>query len=312
MGKAQKQNKKGKKERRPNIPATTSLRPGLSRLLTEAPAADDQVLVATIERLRQGVKDDVFLQALLASHVAAPQGMRDWLDDVLPNWLREHEMLDLLRTMVAREAFPVDQEQEALAWLESAGVDISDLVELAQRDPFYRAFMFGNEMQGALLIFWYANRQQTRVRGFSFLIDFQPPWNGSVKDVIYFPQRTPDAAMADFIAPWQQRAAMNEADLLELDAVDAKQRALTALLHNRQENIRLPADLIPHREPFARYVLALPDGPETPAFGVEDFDTLSRQGQTPEMLIRHERQFGYRTRLPNGEEMLLLRDPDDN
>jgi hypothetical protein len=97
-----------------------------------------------------------------------------------------------------------------------------------------------------------------------------------------------------------------------LTAVEAKQEAIEALEHNRESNIRLHADLVAAREQFVRYVLALPDAPDTPAFTAADFDYLARHGENPEALRRQEQMFGYRTRLPSGQEVQILRGPGED
>lgn len=263
-----------------------------------------------MDALAKGIKPEIFLQAIIATQLDASDSLRDWIDDALPSWLRERNYLEPLRTMVAREMVSGEQEQQALTWLEAARSDVRDLVALVQQDTFYQAYYNGNEMQAALIILWYANRQQTRVRGFNFLIDFQPPWDGSVKDNIYFGQRTPEAAIREFVELWYERTRMYGTAVKSLDAVAAKQKALTALTCNREQNIRLPADLAPYREPFVRHILSLPDGPDTPAFSAADFDYLRDHGQSPEMLSRNEKMFGYRTRMPDGKELVILRDPE--
>lgn len=103
---------------------------------------------------------------------------------------------------------------------------------------------------------------------------------------------------------------------MELETIGperAKTVILTALTCNREAEIRLPRDMIRARNLFERQVLSLPDGPDTPAFTMEDFDFLARHGQRPEEIRRFEQTVGRRVRLGDGEEILVIdmRDWDD-
>jgi hypothetical protein len=122
------------------------------------------------------------------------------------------------------------------------------------------------------------------------------------------PPPAPEAALDEFVQFWARRGE----PATQLTAAEAKRRMLAALEHNRQEHIRLHPDLISARDLFLRYALALPDEPDTPLFTAEDFDFLASNGRQPEALKRDERRFGYRARLPDGQEIRILRGPDDD
>lgn len=140
------------------------------------------------------------------------------------------------------------------------------------------------------------------MRGFGFLIDYNPPWDGSIKDIIACPQRSPEAAIRDFVECWAEQGR----PLAPISAVEAKQKILESLECNRKADIRLPRDLITSREPFPHYVLTLPDGPETPPFTIADFDALAQAGQRPEEIMHFEQRVGRRVRLADGKEVMIM------
>jgi hypothetical protein len=289
----------------------SSLRPRLDQLLRgeSLAQADQGALYEGLDALTSGIKPAIFLPTIIAAVNAAPEVAQAPLDQLVPGWLSEHEYLATLSELVTRQSLGAEQQPRALAWLAAAGADTGELAaELAAWDPFYDAYRISNPSQGTLMIFWYASPRKHRVQGLSLLLDFEPPWNGAVKDAMRYPQRTPEAAIEEFVDLWADRG-MTPA---RLTAIEAKQEAIEALEHNRESNIRLHADLVSAREHFLRYVLALPDGPDTPAFTAADFDYLAKHGQNPEAIRRQEQMFGYRTRLPNGQEVQILRGPGDD
>jgi hypothetical protein len=82
----------------------------------------------------------------------------------------------------------------------------------------------------------------------------------------------------------------------------AKRDLLACLVANWREGIRLPRDLIVNHRLFVEHILSLPDTPDTPPFTAEDFDALSRTGETAEFIRRFEQQVGRRVRLKDGQE----------
>jgi hypothetical protein len=301
------------KQRRPERRGVglSSLRPRLDQLLRGERLVElsQDAVYEELDRLIEGIKPTVSLPTIVSAAMHAPEAAQAHLDDLLPDWLSRRGHLTTLGDLVARESLDDQQRQRALAWLSAAGVDTGDLVaEIEGWDPFYAAFTAGNEMQASLLIFWYANRREQRVHGLSLLLDFQPPWDGAVKDAMRYPQRAPEAALEQFVRFWDRRGAPAQA----LTAVEAKRRALEALARNRESKIRLHSDLVAARDLFVRYLLRLPDGPDTPHFTEADFDFLSSHGKPAEALQREEQRFGYRTRMADGKEILVIRGPDDD
>jgi hypothetical protein len=289
----------------------SSLRPRLDQLLRSEHLADlmQEALYAELDRLVEGIKPTVSLPTIISAAIHAPETAQAYLDQLLPDWLSRHGHLATLSDLVARESLDDQQQRRALVWLAAAGADTGGLVaEIEGWEPFYAAFTAGDQMQASLMIFWYTNRRQQRVHGLSLLLDFQPPWDGAVKDAMRFPQRTPEVALEQFVYYWQRQGT----PVIALTAIEAKRRALEALGHNRESKVRLHSDLAAARDLFVRYLLRMPDGPDTPHFTEADFDFLSSQGERAEALQHQEQRFGYRTRMPDGKEILVVRDLDDD
>jgi hypothetical protein len=286
----------------------SSLRPRLDQLLRaeELGKQGDQI-DEKLDALTEGIKPATFLPIVLAAFADAPAETQARLGEQLPGWLSERGHLAPLRDLLARHALDGEPRQMALAWLASAGADAADLAQDDAWESFYDAYTAGNPMQASLMIFFYTNRRKHRVHGLSLLLDFEPPWDGAVKDTMRYPQRAPDDAIDEFVRFWDRRGE----SLQRLTAIEAKRRAIEALEHNRQSNIRLHPDLVAVRELFVRDLLSLPDGPDTPQFSAADFDYLAANGQHPEMLRRNERMFGYETRLPDGQKIRIIRGPED-
>ena len=302
-----KQRKKG--HAAPKIPPTSALRPRLDALWSSPalPWQDQDAAYAGLEAVTQGIKPALFLPTMLTAHSAALVETQARLDEVVPAWLRDRGYVASLEELVAHAALDSEQQPRALRWLAEAGRDPDTLAALSEWDPFYRADFCGDDSQAALILLWYTNPQRNRVQGYNFLIDYNPPWEGSVKDIIVYPQRSPQVALADFVVRWQARMPR---PVEQIDAVEAKRKILEALAQNRAAKIRLPADLIASRELFARYVLTLPDGLATPSFTMEDFDELSQTGERPEAIMHFEQTVGRRVRMPDGQEVLVMGNPD--
>jgi hypothetical protein len=99
-------------------------------------------------------------------------------------------------------------------------------------------------------------------------------------------------------------------ELEPVSAERAKTVIMTALNCSRAAKLRLPRDLIAARDEFIRYVLSLPDGPDTPAFVADDFDFLARTGKRPEEVMHFEQTVGRRVRMEDGKELLVMGGPD--
>jgi hypothetical protein len=288
----------------------SSLRPRLDQLLhgQAFEKLDQRELFAQLDALVEGIKPATALPIVIASSIDTPVDRQSRLAEMLPVWLRERGHLSSLSELVARHALDDPKQQVALAWLADAGADTGELVaELKGWNSFYDAYYAGTPFQASLMILWYTSRRQQRVHGIGLLLDFEPPWDGAVKDGMRYPQRAPQAALDEFVESWERRGQPTQ----RLTAEEAKRRVIEAFGHNRQSNIRLHPDLVAARDLVVRDLLALPDGPDTPPFSAADFDELASTGQHPEALRREEQRFGYRTRMPDGQEIMIIRGPED-
>ncbi len=296
-----------KKSSSPNLSSAVLLRPRLDALWSQEALAhkEDSAAQADLDAIARGVRPDTLLLAVLQAYLTAPAQSQARLDAVLPGWLRERGYQDALTKIAADLSQTGDLQERALAWLAAGGVETSALVQPPQPDTFYRAYLYKDDSQATLNILWYTDARKTHVRGFNFLIDYNPPWDGAVKDIIFYPQRTPERAIKDFLGEWNQGGMR----LKPITAVEAKQKILTALDCNRESSIRLPRDLIAAREHLIRQVLSLPEGPDTPSFTTKEIDFLCRNGQRPEEIMRFEQKVGRRVRMKDGKEVIIMGHP---
>lgn len=281
----------------------SALRPRLDQLFRNEPlpAPDPQALYQALDGLTEGLAPEKFLPALLAATAAAPQETQEQLGDALQRWLEQRGYTIALRQVAQRGALDSEQRQLALAWLASAGGDLALSIE--PDDSFYAAYYVGNEAQGTIMFFWYDSPRRNRASGLGLLLDYEPPWEGAVKDAIPYPRRDPEALIQRFVGMWAEQGLLPE----QLTASVAKRRALEALEQNRHQNIGLHRDLIAARDQFVRHILSLPDEQGTPAFSAEDFDYLAHNGRKPEILNRQEKQFGYQVRQADGSILRIMR-----
>lgn len=301
--------RKKRKRSAPNLSPLALLRPRLSGLLGNEVLAkkDTQAIKADLNAVFKGLKPSEFLPAFLSACSAAPAQVQDRLDTVVPEWLNERGYRDSLRTLLDQHHVADKDQQRAVAWLEATGADVSELKERQTQSSFYRAYMYADDSQGVIIVLWYADRRRRKVQGIGLLIDFNPPWEGAVKDNMILPPSSPDRAKREYVDTWAQRGT----PLSAIGAVEVKREILRCLEANRREGIRLPRDLIRARDLFLKHVLSLPDGPDTPSFTAKDFDALKRTGKTPESLSRFEQTVGRRVRMEDGAEVLVMGSPFD-
>jgi len=299
--------RKKQKKAAPKIDPTAFLRARLDALINSEAFStkDDQTIIQDLKALEREFKPGFLLQTLLHARLAAPAAARARLDAAVPEWLQERGHTTALSTMVAGQTLSGELRQQALAWLRGAGADTQALA-LSSQDLFYQAHYYGDASQAIVTLVGYTDAKKRRAQGMAFLIDYNPPWEGAVKDVFLKSHRKPQDLVQKFLDTW----ARGGMALKPIGAGQVKTRILTALNCNRSAGIRLPRDLIAIRESFVRYVLPLPDQPDTPAFSVNDFDRLSRQGQRPEEIMHFEQTVGRRVRMQDGKELLIMGGPD--
>ena len=293
----------------PSLPAASLLRPRLDALFKDVALAEksDAEVLAALDVPARGVKPDMLLPTLMRAWQAAPASTQVRLAALLPGWLHERGHIATLQELAARNRLDAALRATASAWLAANGVTLPSPAPITT-DLFYQAYDLDNGMQGSTLVLWYVNEKKNRLYGMSVLYDHNPPWDGAIKDSLVLPKDKPRDTLhrlADIWAPSGETMA-------SIPASAAKTKILKALHCNRASNIRLPRDLIAQRDAFAQFILALPNAPDTPKLTDADWDYLSKNGQTPESLSLHEQKYGYRTRMEDGKELLIFRDPDDD
>ena len=304
-----------KKKKAIRISPASTLRPRLDNLWAEGALLhkDDDAIEKDLDVVARGVAPDFLVKTMLRAYVAASAPVRARLDGVLPRWLSRHDYLGALQEMVAGGSLGDDLRPPALTWMKAAGVDTRSLE--SPPSSFFQAYYYddaaelGGKSQAYVAVFWYTSPRKNRAQSMGFLLDYNPPWDGSVKDILVTPRRSPKRLIKEVLEVWER----GEMDIEQVSAERAKTVILTALRCNRAAKLRLPRDLIEAREAFVRHVLSLPDGPDTPAFTADNFDYLARHGKRPDEVRHFEQTMGRRVRMGDGEEVLVVdtRDWDD-
>lgn len=305
---SKKKKKKGKKKKKPNIPLESILRIRVDKLYADAGLVEssDEALQARLDEVAQGIKPESFFSVFLAGLADAPEAWLERLDAAVPGWLAARGWQDTLYQLLEQQKLGRAHEERVCGWLEAAGVSLEEYKEKRALPTVFRCYQFLDEMQGFAVGLFYTDPRQIRVRGFMPLFDFQPPWEGSTKDIMMTKVYPEEDAEQAVLAPWLSQGMEVE----EIDGGSFKKLVIESLLRNQSEGIRLPKDLIRQRDFFFEHVMRLPDLPDTPSFTEEDFDELAALEKTPELLREAEQMFGYQTRLPDGSEILMQR-PDD-
>ncbi|GAK61186.1 predicted extracellular nuclease [Candidatus Vecturithrix granuli] len=298
MSKSKKRRKNG-----PTLPPIVTLRPRLDQLFSDVSFLEQEMSAGKtqIDHLLKEITPQDFWPVLLKAYQAASEQVQQSLAAMLPQWIRERGDQDTLIELVDLGRFDEKGQQNILQWLQAAGTDITDLQQKEETDRFFEAYTFSDDSQGFILLFWYEDRRRRKVEGVNFLLDYNPPWEGAVKDAMFIPAGQPERVVQTHLGFWRQRGV----PLISLNAIQAKEHILQHLLSNRRAKIRLPRDLIISRKTFLENVLILPDGARTPRFTKQDFDELSQTGKSPEAIRRYEQTVGRMVRLPDGKEALI-------
>lgn len=297
--------KKDKIQRKPNLSPQAMLRPRLDGLFGNEVWTErsQQQNFADLDVVTRGIKPEDYLPVLLAAVDSLEDPPRGLVERVVLDWLAARDAIDALVQLVERGELHADPADVAQRWLSLSGRSAQMAIEV--RDPGFCDAYFGQDdlgSQGELIIFWYANRSHTRVKGLAFLLDYNPPWEGAIKDVAVLPQRSIQDALAEYVESLRKHVPR----LRRVDAIEAKSLLIEHLENNRAEQIRLHSDLIAVRDVVVKHLLSLPDGPDTPAFGAADFDDLCQiQGKTTEAIMHFERTIGRRVRMDDGKEILV-------
>jgi len=303
---------KRKKRKKSNLSPAAVLRPRLDNLWADDALLhkDDITIEKDLDIVVRGIAPDLVVETMLRAYLAASASVRARLDSILPHWLGKRDHVSVLKEMLAAQSLDSDLRSQALAWMASLGIDTEPLESLPSLffDAYYYddEASFGGKSQAYVTVFWYTSPRKHRAQGMGFLLDYNPPWDGSVKDILVTARRAPKRLLKDVLDTWRR----GDMEPRSISAEQAKTVILTALNRNRAANIRLPRDLIAEQEAFDRYVMSLPDTPDTPSFTAEDFDLLARQGKRPEEIMHFEQTVGRRVRLGDGEQLLVLGSPD--
>lgn len=298
------------RKKKTKIPAhlvAASLRPRMDTAWQNEflPRQSQASICATLDRLAHRVKKDFFASTLLRAFFEAPVTNQERLSEVLPIWLKKRGYVKALKSLVVEPLMESELQEEALTWLEAAGIEVNSIKLTQMEDLFYDAYMYDDTSQASLTMMWYTNRHRNRADGLSFLIDYNPPWEGAVKDVIHLPTRSPKRLITEL-------EEIMTLKLKRVSAQEAKRLLVAALECNYDFEIRLPKDLIRERDYFAERVIRLPDTPETQAFSMKNFDELSRTGKRPESMTHFEQNFGRRVRMDDGKEVVVMGAPWDD
>lgn len=297
--------KKDKVQRKPNLSPQAMLRPRLDGLFGNAVWTErsQQQLFADLDAVTRAIKAEDYLPVLLAAVDSLDDPPRGQVERVALDWLTARDAIRALVQLVERGELRADPADVALQWLSLSGHSVHLMTTVD--DPGFCDAYFGRDgrgSQGELIILWYANRSRTRVKGLVFLLDYNPPWEGAIKDVSIVPHRSIRDAIAKYVEPLREYAP----SLRRVDAIEAKSLLIEHLENNRAEQIRLHSDLIALRDEVVKHLLSLPDGPDTPAFDVADFDALCQmKGKTPEAIMHFERTVGRRVRMEDGKDLFV-------
>lgn len=176
------------------------------------------------------------------------------LDKSLPGWIAERGYDETVLKLLEQRRLPEANRLRVQAWLESTGVDASAIEKAQEQSHFYKAYIHTDDSQGVIMVFWYGDNRRRKIRGMGFLLDFNPPWEGAIKDIILFPLREPSEAQREFVESWEERGMK----LNPLEEAEAKSAVLKYLEVNRKEAIRLPRDLRLARQEFLENIRSRP------------------------------------------------------
>ncbi|GEM_PF-661336 len=293
---------------RPNISPLTMLRPRLDGLFgnEDFGSRDNNWIKGDLDAVFKGLEPANFLPVLLKAYHTATPLIQTRLNNAIPEWLTDHAYTDTLLQMIEQQKIDSTDQKQAAVWLESIGMDVSQLQKQVQNEAsFHKAYTYQDDSQGILVISCYPDARMYKVQIMSFLFDFNPPWEGSIKDFFYRAPSPPNVVLKDLLDYWKRRRE----SLTEITAEEAKLKLLNHLAANLHEGIRLHRDLITARNIFLKYLSTLPDTPKTPSFTEDDFVKLCHLKKTTESIMKFEKNVGRRVRVDDGKEILVMGNP---
>lgn len=280
----------------------SNLGPRLARLL--AGAEDGPAFYAELDRLTDSLKPGSFLPIVVGAFAGAPEAQRARLAAGMSAWLRDRGLLEPLRDLEARQRFQGQEQEVVGGWLGAGGITITPVAAHDPAELFLEAYEFGEASQDSPTLFWYESPRRRRVCSASFLVDFEPPWDGALKDIAYATHRNLDEATGEYFITWRMRGLQPH----KINAATAAQRVWTALRQSQARGLRLPADFIAVLPQVLPFLLALPTGPDIAPLSADEVEALAAGGRAPESIRQEERLFGFQTRMPDGR-IVRLRPP---
>ena len=300
--------KKAKHEHRiPNLSPIAALRPRLDGLIHNPGWLQRGIdsTSADLDAVTKQIQPADYLPVLLRAFSDNNSNNKDQYIAVLSAWLQQEQRLVVLQQIVAKNLLSGDSLQLALALLQDADIEVA----LSAPSSFYKAFYGDDDFgsQGFLIILWYTNQQKTRVSGVNFLRDFNPPWDGAIKDSFQFPQRSPQDAVRQYV----DRMRQGRITIREVGDVRAKQLMIECFRCNQAQSIRPSRDTIALRNVILDKIFTLPDDESTPLFTIDEFDRILTIGKTADEIMQYEKTVGRRVRLEDGKEILIMGADDD-
>lgn len=260
-----------------------------------------------LDRLTDGLKPASFLPILIGAFASTPETQRAALTTAMSEWLQQHGLVEILHSLEARHTFREDTRSVARALLAACGISLASEAVANPADLFLAAFELGESSQDLPTIFWHEDERRRRVCRASFLVDFEPPWEGALKDISFAYHRNLTKAMDEYRISWQ----VSGFEPRSIDAATAAQRVWKAFRQNQVQGIRLPADFVIVEPMIMPFLNALPVAGETVPLDAAEIDALISTGQSPESIRREENLLGYQTRMPDGKVIRIIRPPDD-
>lgn len=306
---------KKKKGRGPNLSPLSMLRPRLDGLFGNPDwikpgdgTLDTAALAADLTEVTKRIDAKNHLPVVITAYQSAAESVQPSLDEIIPFWLDETAQAESLSELVKEFTIEGAGREVALRWLAFTDVEIS-AEDLQRESSFYKAFLGKDDMgsQGIFFFFHYHNRSRERVKGFSLLLDYNPPWEGAAKDGVAISQYRARDAVQHYVfdGPGAERINYEE-----LNEAEVKGTLASILACNSEQDIRLHRDIVALRSIIEQHVLPLPDGSDGETFTMADFDTLCQLKQRAEDLMKFEQTVGRRVRLDDGQELMVL-DSDD-
>jgi hypothetical protein len=284
----------------------SSLGPRLENLFAVS-SSDAHTLFRELDRLTQGLKPASFLPLLVGALAATPETQRAILGQPLSEWLRERGLLEPLQTLESRRTFKEPDRSVARDLLAAGGVSLAPDVAVNPADLFLAAYEFGETSQDSPTMFWYEDERRRRVCSASFLVDFEPPWEGALKDVAFARHRNLDEGLSEYRLQWR----LSELEPIPIDAATLAQRVWQALRQNQAQGIRLPADFIAVLPQIMPLLSALPIASGAAPLSATEIDSLTTTGRSAESIRMEERRFGFQTRLPDGSVIRVMPPPGE-